>query len=141
MVSACQPPQRQAREIGPELDCAKGFGALVAELDGNHGLVVDRHDRGSNAYRDDRLNRVYVVTLPDHPAHPAVFLREAAFTSEAIIIDSNGCGFGDKTEFDREMRAYDSFDRLLNAEEPCFLCSASRLQSPTVDRRLPPPPL
>lgn len=140
LLFGCGETVAPAREIGPELDCGAGFKALVAGLDRNSELVVTRHTRGSIAYRDDRHGRLYVVTLPDHPAHPAVFVREVAPTSETMIIDSNGCGFGDKAAFDLEMRAYDTFDRLLNAEEPCYLCSSDRLQSPSVDRRLPPPP-
>ncbi|GLK47103.1 hypothetical protein GCM10017620_00760 [Brevundimonas intermedia] len=140
LLFGCGETVAPAREIGPDLDCAPGFKALVAELDGNSELVVTRYTRGSNAYRDDRHNRLYVVTLPDHPAHPALFVREVVPTSETMIIHSNGCGFGDQAAFDLEMRAYDAFDRLLNAEEPCYLCSSDRLQSPSVDPRLPPPP-
>lgn len=140
MLFGCEETAAPAREIGPGLDCSRGFKALVADLDSSPELVVSRYTRGSNAYRDDRHNRLYVVTLPDNPAHPAVFVREVFPTTEAIIVDSNGCGFGDKAAFDLEMRAYDTFDRLLNAEEPCYLCSSDRLQSPSVDTRLPPPP-
>lgn len=136
----CTETVTPAREIGPSLECAAGFKSLVADLDSNPELVVTRHPRGSNAYRDDRLNRLYLVTLPDHPAHPAVFVREVSPTTETMIIDSNGCGFGDQVAFRQTMGAYDAFDRLLNAEEPCYLCSSDRLQSPSVDTRLTPPP-
>lgn len=140
LLFGCGEKPKLAREIGPELDCSRGFKALVADLDKNPGLIVARYTRGSNAYRDDRYNRLYIVTLPDNPAHPAVFVREVFPTTEGMIIDSNGCGFGEKTAFDLEMRAYDTFDRLLNAEEPCFLCTVDRLRSPSIDTRLPPPP-
>ena len=140
LLAGCNEQLTRAREVGPHLDCSRGFNQLVADLDSTPELVVSRYTRGSNAYRDDRHNRLYVVTLPDNPAHPAVFVREVFPTTEAIIIDSNGCGFGDRAAFDLEMRAYDTFDRLLNAEEPCYLCSSDRLSSPSVDTRLPPPP-
>ena len=140
LLFGCAEKPAPAQEIGPQLDCARGFRALVANLDANPDLLASRHLRGSNAYRDDRHHLVYVVTLPDHPAHPAIFVREVALTSEAAIIDSNGCGFGDKVAFDQEMRLYDAFDRLLNAEEPCYLCSSDRLRSPSIEPRLPPPP-
>ncbi|WP_312736325.1 hypothetical protein [Brevundimonas sp.] len=140
LLFGCAEKPAPAREIGPQMDCARGFRALVAELDANPGLVVSRHPRGSSTYRDDRQNRLYLVTLPSHPAHPAIFLRQVFPTSEGMIIDSNGCGFGDRAAFDLEMQAYDAFDRLLNAEEPCYLCSSDRLQSPTVSWRYSPPP-
>ena len=129
-------------EVGfMDLDCHKGFEALASEIRSSPGVVSDERERGSSAYRDDRLNALFLVTRPDHPAHPAIFVRRVLPGIELTITASGGCGFGDRAAFEREMQLYAAFDRLLNAEEHCYLCSPGRPESPTVDRRLPPPPM
>ena len=123
------------------LDCKKGFKALVAELDAAKNFIVWRHERGLTEYRDDRHLTLYLVTLPDHPAHPAIFLRRVNVAIDSLSVDSGGCGFGDKEAFQQEKTAYQLFDRMLTEEHPCYWCDGSKPASPTVDaRRTPPPP-
>jgi len=139
-LSSCT-PRHPAVEFGNvALDCRKGFDALRSEIVSIPGVVADEHDRGSSAYRDDRALKLYLITQPDHPAHPAIFVRQVVPSIEVTQIISGGCGFGDQSALERELKAYQQFDRLLNAEEDCFMCTPSRLESPTVDRRRPPPP-
>ncbi|WP_438851900.1 hypothetical protein [Brevundimonas nasdae] len=122
------------------LDCKKGFEALVAELDAARNLIVWRHEKGLNEYRDDSDLSLYLVTLPDHPAHPAIFLRRVNVAIDSFGIDSSGCGFGDKEAFEREKTAYQLFDRMLTEEHPCYWCDGSKPASPSVWRHITPPP-
>ena len=122
------------------LDCKKGFRALVAKLDAAKNFIVWRHERGLTEYRDDRDLSLYLVTLADHPAHPAIFLRRVNVATDSFNIDSGGCGFGDKEAFEQEKTAYQLFDRMLTEEHPCSWCDASKPVSPSVWRHITPPP-
>ena len=122
------------------LDCKKGFKALVAELDSAKNFTVWRHERGLTEYRDDRDLSLYLVTLPDHLAHPAIFLRRVNVSIDAFGVDSGGCGFGDEDAFEQEKTAYQLFDRMLTEEHPCYWCDGSKSVSPSIWRITPPPP-
>jgi hypothetical protein len=135
-----RPPKIAVFNGGAGLDCTAGFENLVREISTKPDIVAAIHDRGASAYREDRTATLYLVTLPDHPAHPAIFKRSVVPGSERSFVVSGACGYGDKAALDREIEAYDAFDKLLNAEEACFLCGEGRLESPTIGRQLPPPP-
>ena len=125
-----------------ELKCEVGFEALSRDIKERRATFASEYEFGSSAYRDDRTDTVYIVTLPDHPAHPAIFARYVLVTSEGASIGSGACGYGDKSAFDEELRRYIVFDHLLTNEESCSLCSGNN--SPSITHRggpIPPPPL
>ena len=123
------------------LDCTKGFDALVTEIKRTPAIVAEEYDHGTSAYRDDRASALYLITRPDHPAHPAIFVRHVVLSSESASIVSGGCGFGDLKALDTALQSYSAFDRMLNAEYVCYLCSSAKLTSPSAMHRYPPPPI
>ena len=123
------------------LDCTKSFDANVALIAARPAVVADIYQDGADAYRDDRSLALFVVTKPGHPAHPAIFTRSIVLSTEGSGVVTGGCGYGDHAALQHELSLYSDFDRLLNAEEKCWLCSNQRLVSPTVDHRYPPPSL
>ena len=141
LLAGCQQRAEQVADYnsGLTLQCNKGFDALVREIASTPGIVASTYDRGSDTYRDDRNYSLFVVTKPDHPAHPAIFLRFLAQTSEGTRIGNSACGYGDLEAMRREVAAYSAFSRLLQSEEQCWLCGTEKL-SPSVEGRLPPPP-
>lgn len=122
------------------LDCGKGFEALSSEIAERPGIIGTTYERGSNAWRDDRSLDLFVVTQPDHPAHPAIFVRHVILTTEGSSVSTDFCGYGDGAETRRMVEAYNTFDRVLNAEEACYLCDQARETSPSLWARTPPPP-
>ncbi|MET4684937.1 hypothetical protein [Brevundimonas faecalis] len=141
LLAGCS-QERPVRQFGSAfLDCSQGFDALAAEIKRTPAIIAEEYDRGTSAYRDDRASALYLITRPDHPAHPAIFVRHVALSSEGASIVSGGCGFGDLKALDTELKAYSAFDRMLNAEYVCHLCSSDRLLSPSAIDRYPPPPI
>lgn len=140
LIAGCQQGVTQVADYnsGGGLVCTKGFDTLVEEISATPAIVVAKYERGLDAYRDDRTESLYLVTLPDHPAHPAIFKRSVAATSEGIGFASGACGYGDLAAMRKEVAAYSAFDSLLKAEERCWLCNTEKL-SPSIDRRMPPP--
>jgi hypothetical protein len=54
-------------------------------------------DRGEVLqFIDNKRSRVFLVTKPGHPAHPAVVTRQAIEQDGKLFIKSNGIGRGDK---------------------------------------------
>lgn len=141
LLTGCQQQEAQIVEYNgwSNLECAKGFEALVKEIASTPGIVTSIYERGSDTYRDDRNYSLFLVTKPDHPAHPAIFLRFIVPTSEGNVINTRACGYGDLEAMRREVATQAAFDRLLQAEEACYLCDTEKM-SPSVDRRFPPPP-
>lgn len=141
LLAGCQQQEAQVAEYnsGVDLVCAKGFDTLVREISSTPAIVTAKYERGLDAYRDDRTESLYLVTHSDHPAHPAVFKRSVVSTLHNISFVSGACGYGDLEAMRREVAAYSAFDRLLQAEEDCELCGTEKM-SPSVARRLPPPP-
>lgn len=141
LLAGCS-QERQVQQIGASdiLDCAKGFDTLVSEIKNRPAIVAEEYDRGTSAYRDDRMLNLYLVTQPDHPAHPAIFVRHVLLTTESTSVMTGGCGYGDKTALEAELKTYSAFDLMLNAEYNCYLCADDKLNSPTLSRRFPPPP-
>ncbi|WP_427791534.1 hypothetical protein [Brevundimonas diminuta] len=141
LLAGCSQEQ-SVQQIGGSdfLDCAKSFDALVSEIKNRPAIVAEEYDRGTSAYRDDRMLNLYLVTQPDHPAHPAIFVRHILLTTEGTSVMTSGCGYGDKTALEAELKTYSAFDLMLNAEYNCYLCTDDKLNSPTLSRRFPPPP-
>ncbi|WP_449252630.1 hypothetical protein [Brevundimonas naejangsanensis] len=121
------------------MECAKGFDALLSEIKGKRSIISDEYALGSSIYRDDQKARLYIVTRPDHPAHPAIFLKLTTVSGAGISVLSNGCGYGDADAFNQEMLIYNAYDKVLNEELPCFECAPDKRVSPSVIRRIPAP--
>ncbi|NSX32193.1 hypothetical protein HTK96_02275 [Brevundimonas vesicularis] len=81
LLSSCTPKHSTVEFGNIGLDCRRGFEALRSEIASIPGVVAVEHDRGSSVYRDDRELKLYLVTQPDHPAHPAIFNRQVVRAS------------------------------------------------------------
>ncbi|MHC3126947.1 hypothetical protein OB03_06380 [Brevundimonas sp. GN22] len=133
LVAACQQPQPKIHTTGPEpemLVCEIGFEANVREIKARKMIESDEREHGSSAYFDRHLERVYIVTQPDHPAHPAIFMRWVVLTTESINFMTDACGYGDRDALNEAVGRYRAFDKLLDAEYPCYTCD--NLRSPTL---------
>lgn len=133
LLAACQQPIPKFHSTGPEpemLVCEIGFDANVREIKDRPMIEADEHGQGSSAYFDRHLERLYIVTKPDHPAHPAIFMRWVALTTESINFMTDACGYGDRDALNEAVGRYRAFDKLLDAEYPCWMCD-EHLRSPT----------
>lgn len=55
--------------------------------------------------------RTYLVTKPEHPAHPAVVIRRIERAGAGLMIDSQGIGRGDQEALRRWIRELDAQSR------------------------------
>jgi len=60
--------------------------------------------------------RLYVFTLPGHPAHPAVLMKNTSISSEGVSWYVNGCGWGDRKAFIRFRSASQALSDAFEAE-------------------------
>lgn len=138
LLAACQQTEAKFHTTGPDremLVCEIGFEANVREIKARPMIEVDEREHGSSAYFDRHLERLYIVTKPDHPAHPAIFMRWVVLTTESINFTTDACGYGDRDALNEAVGRYRAFDKLLDAEYPCFLCDR-HLRSPTQHDRV-----
>ena len=102
LAAACAPADRKAEPAAPaplaELDCARGYDALAAEIAAQPDLVQAPSPGEPYRFLNHRSGTPsFVVTLPEAPAHPAILKQE----SLAGGMRTTGCRFGDQAAYDQ----------------------------------------
>ena len=147
LLAACQEPQTNLHTTNPHphfLDCKFGFEANVRAIKNRPMIEPYEGEHTSSSYQDRFHGLLFIVTQSDHPAHPAIFVRSIAATTESLTYNTDACGYGDRDALNEAVGRYRAFDKLLNAEHVCDLCF-DHLTSPTVEyvaanSFIPPPP-
>lgn len=135
LLAACQSPEPGFHSSGLDtglLDCKIGFQANVRAIKNRPMIEPYEGEHTSSGYHDRFRELLFIVTQPDHPAHPAIFMRSVAVTTESINFLTEACGYGDRDALNEAVGRYRAFDKLLDAEHGCSLCS-NHLVSPTVE--------
>ena len=103
LLSACSQPEKREVELvqSPHYSSEK-----QAQYEREYTEIVkifrtetgyEEIDRGEVLQFIDRKNaRVFLVTKPGHPAHPAVVTRQAVEQDGYLFLKSSGIGRGDK---------------------------------------------
>jgi hypothetical protein len=90
---------------GDGLDCARGFDALIAQLQARPDLeTYAGGDPLLANYNDGAALALYNVTKPGHPAYPAFVKRKL---NGAGPVQTSACGYGDKAAFDLLLKDID----------------------------------
>lgn len=102
---ACAP--EPAPPVPLQFDCAAGFETLSARIAAEPALHQAPPQSGEpyRFYSAGDGSVSYVVTLPDAPAHPAVFRQRAAPGGAAAGMVNDGCRYGGAVAYD-QLAAY-----------------------------------
>jgi hypothetical protein len=89
-----------------KLDCSKGFEALFEEA-GRRNVTVDNNPTDWTIVTADNAHQIYAFTKKNHYAYPSVVLRTIVERDNAIYVEMDGCGYGEKEKFNRVMREFE----------------------------------
>lgn len=93
-----------------ELNCAQGFEAIRAEILARPGLepAPDAPGEPYEILNEETGRASYILTKPEAPAHPAVFIQTATRRDGARVMEHEGCAFGDAAEYDQLLAYWES---------------------------------
>lgn len=148
LLAACQSPEPGFHSSGLDtglLDCKIGFQANVRAIKSRPMIEPYEGEHTSSSYQDRYSDLLFIVTQPDHPAHPAIFVRSVGVTTESFVYHTDACGYGDRDALKEAVRRYKAFDKLLSAEHSCGYPCFAQVLSPTeeyvgANSFIPPPP-
>jgi hypothetical protein len=94
-------PRRGAAALAHHMECSKGFTLLVSDAASAEGSTMVQAPTTSylSAFKVENAQEqaIYTLTLPQHPAYPMIVHRVFRKAGRKIVIDMDGCPFGDKT--------------------------------------------
>jgi hypothetical protein len=96
LAPALMPATAQAQTA--PMNCDLGYAKLTAMLrakghaGGPAAADVERIDDADQA-------RVYFITRPGHPAHPAVIVQDVGLSQDGVNVHTEGCVYGDADAF------------------------------------------
>jgi len=108
-LAACAPPAPEP-VAAFQLDCARGFDAIRAEILARPGLTPapDAPGEPYEIFNEETGRASYILTRPEAPAHPAVFIQTATRRDGERVMEHEGCAFGDAAEYDQLLAYWES---------------------------------
>ena len=108
-LAACAPPAPEP-VAAFELDCAQGFDAIRAAILARPGLTPapDAPGEPYEIFNEESGRASYILTRPEAPAHPAVFIQTATRRDGERVMEREGCAFGNAAEYDQLLAYWES---------------------------------
>ncbi|MDP1617950.1 hypothetical protein [Phenylobacterium sp.] len=108
-LTACAPPAPEP-VAAFELNCAAGFDAIRSEILARPGVkpAPDAPGEPYEIFNEETGRASYILTRPQAPAHPAVFVQTATRRDGARVMEHEGCAFGDVAEYDQLLAYWES---------------------------------
>ncbi len=108
-LTACTPPA-PVPVAAFELNCAQGFDAIRAAILARPGLTPapDAPGEPYEILNEESGRASYILTRPEAPAHPAVFIQTATRRDGERVMEHEGCAFGDAAEYDQLLAYWES---------------------------------
>jgi len=108
-LAACAPPALEP-VAAFELDCAQGFDAIRAAILARPGLTPapDAPGEPYEIFNEESGRASYILTRPEAPAHPAVFIQTATRRDGERVMEHEGCAFGNAAEYDQLLAYWES---------------------------------
>ena len=108
-LTACTPPAPEP-VAAFELNCAQGFDAIRAEILARPGLTPapDAPGEPYEIFNEETGRASYILTRPEAPAHPAVFIQTATRRDGVRVMEHEGCALGDPAAYDQLLAYWES---------------------------------